>query len=73
MNVPPAALISKQKQISGSPIGSPSSIRKMLEFAARHDIRPTVESFGFDQVNEAVAHLSEGKARYRVVLQHKAG
>lgn len=63
-------LISSQRSISGSPVGSPEVIAKMLDFAKRHNIKPVVEQFKFDQVNEAIAHLESGKARYRVVLSH---
>ena len=41
----------------------------MLDFAARHAIAPQVEVFPMRRINEAIAHLREGKARYRVVLQ----
>lgn len=61
-------LIMAQRSISGSPVGSPDTIARMLEFAVRHDIKPVTQHFGFDQVNEAMAHLASGKARYRVVL-----
>jgi uncharacterized zinc-type alcohol dehydrogenase-like protein len=44
----------------------------MLDFATRHDIRPQVEMFPMDQVNEALKHLADGKARYRIVLEQKA-
>jgi uncharacterized zinc-type alcohol dehydrogenase-like protein len=40
----------------------------MLDFAARHNIRPVIETFGFDDVNAAVARLRSGQAKYRVVL-----
>ncbi|MEN9216022.1 MAG: NAD(P)-dependent alcohol dehydrogenase [Gloeomargarita sp. HHBFW_bins_162] len=63
-------LIAGQKSLSGSPLGSPATIGKMLDFAARHGIEPVTEMFPFDQVNEAMAHLAAGKARYRVVLSH---
>jgi uncharacterized zinc-type alcohol dehydrogenase-like protein len=62
-------LLSGQKSISASPLGSPATIEKMLDFAARHTIAPTVEFFRFAQVNEAFEHLKAGRARYRVVLQ----
>ena len=41
----------------------------MLDFAARHRIYPQVEEYPLAQVNEAIAHLAAGKARYRVVLK----
>ena len=62
------SLIMAQRQISGSPVGSPATIAKMLEFAALHKVEPMTEHFKFDQVNEALAHLESGEARYRVVL-----
>ncbi len=63
-------LIVGQRSLSGSPVGSPASIAKMLEFCARHGIEPRTESYPFKQVNEAIARLRSGQARYRVVLQH---
>lgn len=61
-------LIGGQRSISGSPVGSPANIARMLEFAARHEIRPVIETFPFDQVNAAIARLRSGQARYRIVL-----
>ncbi|WON73440.1 NADPH-dependent aldehyde reductase Ahr [Nitrosospira sp. Is2] len=61
-------LISGQKSISGSPTGSPAAISSMLDFASRHHIAPQVEHFVMSKVNDAIAHLAAGKARYRVVL-----
>lgn len=63
-------LIFGQKSISGSPTGSPAMLSVMLEFAARHAIKPQVERFPMSKVNEALAHLAEGKARYRIVLDN---
>lgn len=65
---PAFTLIGGQKSISGSPLGSPATLGKMLEFCARHRIEPITEHFPMSQVNEALAHLESGKARYRVVL-----
>ncbi|MGB5062611.1 MAG: NAD(P)-dependent alcohol dehydrogenase [Candidatus Competibacter sp.] len=70
--IPVAAfsLIGGQKSLSGSPLGSPATVRKMLDFCARHQIAPVTEHFPMSQVNEAMAHLDAGKARYRVVLEN---
>jgi uncharacterized zinc-type alcohol dehydrogenase-like protein len=62
------SLIAGQKSLSGSPVGSPATIATMLDFAARHSITPQVEVFPMSNVNEAIQHLRDGKARYRVVL-----
>ncbi|WP_142783228.1 NADPH-dependent aldehyde reductase Ahr [Changchengzhania lutea] len=69
MEIPAFSLISAEKSVGGSPLGSIALTRKMLEFCVRHDIYPTVEEFKMDEVNEALAHLEEGKARFRVVLK----
>jgi len=62
-------LILGQRQVSGSPVGSPETIARMLEFAARHKIEPQVEMFPMSKVNDAIAHLKKGDARYRIVLE----
>lgn len=61
-------LIMGQRSISGSPTAGPAVMAKMLEFSARHGISPMTEHFPMDQVNDALEHLKEGKARYRIVL-----
>jgi len=61
-------MILGQRSVSGSPVGSPATIRRMLDFTARHQIKPVTEQFRFEQVNEAIARLKSGQARYRIVL-----
>ncbi|HWC89862.1 MAG TPA: NAD(P)-dependent alcohol dehydrogenase [Pirellulales bacterium] len=69
MGIPAFSLIGGQKSVSGSPTGSPAMLATMLEFAARHKIAPQVEYFPLSKVNDALAHLHAGKARYRIVLE----
>jgi len=64
------SLMGKQLTISASPIGSPSTISQMLDFANLHNIKPIIQTFPFKQINQALNHLRTGKARYRVVLSH---
>ncbi|MGB1139908.1 MAG: NADPH-dependent aldehyde reductase Ahr [Halioglobus sp.] len=66
------SLLRQQKAVSASPVGSPATIAQMLEFAVRHNITPQVEEYGISQVNDALARLRSGKARYRVVLNMAA-
>jgi len=63
-------LVSGQKLVGGSDTGSPAMTAKMLEFCARHNIKPMGDYFDFKDINAAIAHLKSGKARYRVVLKH---
>ena len=68
MAIPAFSLIVGEKSVAGSPTGSPALTRTMLEFCVRHDIYPMIEEFPLSKVNVAMAHLKEGKARYRIVL-----
>jgi uncharacterized zinc-type alcohol dehydrogenase-like protein len=70
MDIPAFSLIGGEKSVSGSPLGSPALNKTMLDFCVRHDIYPTVEEFPMEKVNEAMKHLEEGKARFRIVLKN---
>lgn len=61
-------LLMGQRSVSASPVGSPANIARMLEFAAQHKINPVIETFDFDQINEALTRLKSGETRYRIVL-----
>lgn len=71
MQIPAFSLIGGQKSVSGSPVASPSDMIKMFKFCLRHDIYPEVQEFPMSQINEAIAHLEAGKARYRLVLKNE--
>lgn len=68
LNIGVFSLLTGQKSVSASPLGSPATIATMLEFAAHHGIEPVVEQFPMTQVNEALDRLENGKPRFRVVL-----
>jgi uncharacterized zinc-type alcohol dehydrogenase-like protein len=72
MAVPALSLIFGQKSVSGSPTGSPTMMAKMLDFASRKKVAPQTEMFPLSKVNEALADLEAGKARYRIVLDTKS-
>lgn len=68
--IPAFSLIMGEKSVAGSPLGSPALTRTMLEFCVRHEIYPIIEEFPMSEVNEALSHLEEGKARFRIVLKN---
>ncbi|MFM8810452.1 MAG: NAD(P)-dependent alcohol dehydrogenase [Chthoniobacterales bacterium] len=70
LNVGVFPLLLGQRSISASPLGSPTTTADMLDFCARHNIAPVVEEFPMSKVNDALAHLDSGKARYRVVVKN---
>lgn len=61
-------IIMTQRSVSGSPNGAATTTAQMLNFAARHNILPQTEHFPLAKVNDAMQHLLDGKARYRIVL-----
>ncbi|WP_271784817.1 NADPH-dependent aldehyde reductase Ahr [Aquimarina algiphila] len=70
MAIPAFSLIGGEKSVAGSPLGSPALTETMLDFCVRHNIYPTVEEFPMEKINEAIAHLEKGKARFRIVLKN---
>ena len=61
-------LISGIRSVTGSPIGSPSRIREMLDVAARHGVKAHTERFPMAKANEAIEKVKKNKVRYRAVL-----
>jgi uncharacterized zinc-type alcohol dehydrogenase-like protein len=65
-------LIVSRRAITGSPTSSPASLRKMVDFCARHGIQPVVEHLPMADINEAIHRLREGDVRFRFVLDGPA-
>lgn len=68
VELPHIPMLFGQLSVSASPVGSPLTIRRMLDFAARHQVAPVTEHFPMEKVNDAMEHLRAVKARYRIVL-----
>ena len=69
MNIAVPHLIQSNLSVCGNAIGHPGTIKEMLHFASRHDIRAVTELKPWSQVNDAVNKVRDGLARYRVVLE----
>jgi uncharacterized zinc-type alcohol dehydrogenase-like protein len=69
LQFPAAQLLTRQRVICGSDIGSPADIREMLAFAAQHGVAAEVETAPMADVNAALQRVRENKVRYRMVLQ----
>ncbi|MEA1063418.1 NADPH-dependent aldehyde reductase Ahr [Erwinia sp. HR93] len=67
--VPAITLIGGDRNISGSATGNPSELRTLMRLAARTKVAPQTEEYPMSQINDALRHVREGKARYRVVLK----
>ena len=64
----PAGLLTGQKRIMGSLIGTRDDMDAMLRFAADNDIRSVVERHPLSTVNHVLSKLRDGKVRLRAVL-----
>src|ERR1700738_4523640 len=61
-------MIQGSKRIQGWASGIPADSEDTLRFAELTGVRPMIEKFPLDQVNEAYARMISGKAQFRVVL-----
>jgi propanol-preferring alcohol dehydrogenase len=64
----PASLLTGQKRIMGSVVGTRNDMDAMLGFAADHGIAATVERHPLAKVNDVLDRLRKGKVRLRAVL-----
>lgn len=69
LQVPAFTLIGGDRRVSGSATGNPSELRTLMKFAARAKVAPVTELYPMSKINDALRHVREGKARYRVVLK----
>lgn len=69
--VPVMAIIGGGIHIIGSGGAQKASLQTMLEFAAKHQIKPQIEKFPMTQagITEAMQKLRDGKMRYRGVVE----
>lgn len=67
--VHPLSLLTGERKLAGGLTGTPAETRQMLDFAARHGIRPATETYPVSRINEALDHVRRGRARYRAVLE----
>jgi D-arabinose 1-dehydrogenase-like Zn-dependent alcohol dehydrogenase len=68
LTIPAFTLIANRVKLGGSLIGSPDTIREMLELAAEKGVKPWVEERPMKDANQAIKDMDAGNARYRYVL-----
>ena len=66
-------LVFGNKALGGSGVGGVPETQEMLEFCARHDIHPDIETIGMSSVNEAYERLLKNDVRYRFVIDMARG
>ncbi|KAJ2800492.1 hypothetical protein H4R20_004038 [Coemansia guatemalensis] len=70
MSFAPAEFVYSGIAVTGSLMGGIDVLQKTLDFAAKHNIRPIIERFPMEKINEALLHVDSGKVRYRAVLDN---
>jgi D-arabinose 1-dehydrogenase-like Zn-dependent alcohol dehydrogenase len=70
LKIPYMPIIAGELKIQGSLVAARHVQRDMLAFAARHGIKPIIETFPMtvEGITESMKKLEEGKMRYRGVL-----
>ncbi len=68
LQLPAGPLLTGQKTIAGSDIGSRAMIREMLEFSTAHKIGAQIETAPMSDANLALDRLRKNDVRYRMVL-----
>ena len=54
--------------IAGSNTGGIKETQEMIDFAAKHDVKPDIEVVPIDYVNKAMERLVKADVRYRFVI-----
>jgi D-arabinose 1-dehydrogenase-like Zn-dependent alcohol dehydrogenase len=67
--IDPMALMFGKRQLRGSTQDERSDLREALLLVARGKVKPILETYPLDRVNDARERLESGKVRYRAVLQ----
>lgn len=70
IEINPGILVSGQKSISGSAIGSRGTMIEMLNFASENNIKAKTELVHMSDCNDAIQKVRDNKARYRMVLHN---
>jgi D-arabinose 1-dehydrogenase-like Zn-dependent alcohol dehydrogenase len=67
--IDPRTFVLGQQRVMGSFLGSRVQLQELLHLAILHGIRPLVERYPLEQVNEVHQRLRENKVQFRAVLE----
>jgi len=68
LELPVFPLLGGRKLIAGSAIGGLKETQEMIDFSAKHDIKPEIEVIPVDYVNTAMERLLKADVKYRFVI-----
>ncbi|MED6132086.1 hypothetical protein PIB30_015873 [Stylosanthes scabra] len=68
LELPVFPLIMGRKLVAGSCIGGIKETQEMIDFAAKHGVKPDIEVIPMDYVNTAMERLLKADVKYRFVI-----
>ncbi|XP_015963337.1 8-hydroxygeraniol dehydrogenase-like [Arachis duranensis] len=68
LELPMFSLCTGRKMIAGSCIGGLKETQEMIDFAAKHNVKPEIEVIAMDYVNTAMERLAKADVKYRFVI-----
>ncbi|OMP01629.1 Alcohol dehydrogenase superfamily, zinc-type [Corchorus olitorius] len=68
LELPAFPLLGKRRLVAGSMIGGMKETQEMIDFAAKHNIKPDIEVIAMDYVNTAMDRLLKADVKYRFVI-----
>ncbi|KAF7829261.1 putative mannitol dehydrogenase [Senna tora] len=68
LQLPVFPLLQGRKIVAGSGIGGMKETQEMIDFAAKHDVKPDIEVIPMDYVNTAMERLLKADVKYRFVI-----
>lgn len=66
--LPIANIAAVEGEYISSMVGSPAVIKEMLEFAAKHNVKPWIEKLPMSKASEGIEKVRANNVRFRVVL-----
>jgi len=61
-------MLTGRKIVAGSGIGGMKETQEMMDFAAKHNVKPDIEIIPIDYVNTAMERLLIADVKYRFVI-----
>ncbi|KAK2374078.1 putative mannitol dehydrogenase [Trifolium repens] len=68
LELPVFPLLAGRKIVAGSLIGGIKEAQEMIDFAAKHNVKPDIEIIPIDYVNTAMERLLKADVKYRFVI-----
>jgi D-arabinose 1-dehydrogenase-like Zn-dependent alcohol dehydrogenase len=72
IEVDPISMLFNQTSVIGSAHNDPADLVDILKLAAEGKVKPALETYAFDQLNDVMVRLADGKVRFRAVVVQDA-